>query len=283
MTIVVTGATGHLGRLVVEALLARGVAPGDVVATGRRTEAVADLAARGVQVRRADYDEPASLDAAFAGADRLFFASGSEVGRRLGQHRNVVDAAVRAGVPFVAYTSAPRADVSPLPVNPDHKATEEMLAAAGLPAVVLRNNWYSENYLADLAQARETGEIVSATAGGRVASAPRADFAEAAAVVLTTAGHEGAVYELGGDVAWDYDELAGVLSELVGRPVTHRNVTPDERRARLLAAGLPEPVAGFVTAIDEAIAGGWLATVNGELSRLIGRPTTPLRATLAAG
>jgi NAD(P)H dehydrogenase (quinone) len=283
MTTVVTGATGHLGRLVVEALLARGVAPGDLVATGRRTQVLDDLAARGVRVARADYDDPASLDAAFAGADRLFFASGSEVGHRIPQHRNVVDAAVRAGVRHVAYTSAPRVDVSPLPVAPDHKATEEMLAASGLPTTLLRNDWYSENYLGDLAQVRETGVLVTATAGGRVASAPRKDYAEAAAVVLTTEGHEGAVYELAGDVAWDYDELAGVLADLTGRPVQVRAVTPDERRAQLVAAGTPPEAAAFVAALDEAIAGGWLAGTDGTLARLLGHPTTPLRDTLAAG
>lgn len=283
MTIVVTGATGHFGRLAVEALLARGIAPGEIVATGRRTQGLADLAARGVVVRAADYDDPASLDAAFADADRLLFVSGSEVGKRLGQHRNVVDAAVRAGVRHLAYTSAPHADTSPLPVNPDHKATEELIAASGVPATILRDNWYSENYLPDLETARETGEVVSATGAGLVASAPRADYAEAAAVVLTQGGHEGRVYELAGDTAWDYDELAAALSDVLARPVVRRDLTPDERHARLVGAGLPEEVAGFVVAMDTAIAGGALADVTGDLSRLIGRPTVPLRQTLAAG
>ena len=283
MTIVVTGATGHFGRLAVEALLARGVAPGQIVAAGRRTEAVADLAARGVVVRRADYDDPASLDAAFAGVDKLLFVSGSEVGRRLGQHRNVVDAAVRAGIRHLAYTSGPHADTSPLPVNPDHKATEELIAASGVPATILRDNWYSENYLPDLTTARETGEVVSATGAGLIASAPRADYAEAAAAVLTQDGHEGKVYELAGDTAWDYDELAAVLSQLVGRPVVRRDLAPDERHAQLVAAGLPDEVAAFVTAMDTTIAGGALSDVTGDLSRLIGRPTVPLKVTLAAG
>ncbi|HEY0117496.1 MAG TPA: SDR family oxidoreductase [Cellulomonas sp.] len=283
MTIVVTGATGHYGRLAVEALLARGVPPAQVVATGRRTEVLDDLAARGVVVRHADYDDPASLDAAFAGASRLLFVSGSEVGKRLQQHRNVVDAAARAGIRHLAYTSAPHADTSPLPVNPDHKATEELIAASGLPATILRHNWYNENYLPDLATARETGEVVSATGAGLIASASRADYAEAAAAVLTQDGHEGKVYELGGDTAWDYDQLAATLSQVVGRPVVRRNLAPDERHAQLVAAGLPDEVAAFVTAMDTAIADGALADVTGDLSRLAGRPTTPLKETLAAG
>lgn len=281
MTFVVTGATGHLGRLVVEAMLTRGVAPDEIVATGRRVETLGDLAAAGVQVRRADYDDPASLDAAFADAERLLLVSGTEFGTRVGQHRNAIDAAVRAGVRHIAYTSGPRADTAPLPVNPDHWATEQLLQASGVTWTALRDNWYSEGYLPDVARSRETGEIASATGSGRVASASRRDFAEAAAVVLTTAGHENAVYELGGDVAWSYDELAQLLSSIVGRPVVHRHLTPAERRASLVAAGLPEGVAEFVTAIDTGIAAGALAEVTGTLSRLIGRPTTPLHDTLA--
>lgn len=282
MTTVVTGATGHVGRLALEALLARGVAPTDLVATGRRIETLADLAARGIAVRRADYDDPATLDDAFAGATKLLFVSGSEVGRRLPQHRNVVDAAVRAGVRHLVYTSGPRADLSTLPVNADHKATEEYIAASGIPATMLRNNWYHENYLPDLATARAGGEIVSATGTGRIASASRADYAEGAAAVLTQDGHEKKVYELGGDSAWDYDELVATLSQIVGHEVVRRDVTPDERHALLLAAGLPDDVASFVVALDTAIAHGALADVTGDLSRLIGRPTTPLATTLAA-
>jgi NAD(P)H dehydrogenase (quinone) len=283
MTIVVTGATGHFGRLAVEALLARGVAPDQIVATGRRTDAVADLAARGVHVRAADYDDLASLDAALRGAEGLLLVSGSEVGKRVEQHRNVVDAAARAGVKHLVYTSASHADIAPLPVNPDHKATEELIAASGVPATILRNNWYSENYLPDLATARETGEVASATGPGRIASAPRADYAQGAAAVLTQKGHEGKIYELGGDTAWDYEELAATIAELIGGPVVRRDLTPDERHAELIAAGLPEGGADFVIAVDTAIAHGALAEITGDLSRLLERPTVPLKETLAAG
>ena len=184
MSVVVTGATGHLGRLVVENLLARGVAPAEVVATGRRVEALADLAERGVQVRRADFAEPASLLAAFAGADDVLLVSGSEVGRRVAQHASALEAIRAVGARRVVYTSAPRADSTALVLAPEHKATEELIRASGLAFTILRNNWYTENYLGDLAQARATGEIVSSVGAGRVASAPRSDYAAAAAVVL---------------------------------------------------------------------------------------------------
>ena len=286
MSIVVTGATGHLGRLVVEHLLADGVPADQVVATGRRTERLADLAKRGVRVAAVDYAAPETLDAALAGADTVLLVSGSEVGQRVAQHTAVIDAAVRAGVGRLVYTSAPKADTSALVLAPEHKATEEVLRASGLTFTILRNGWYTENYLGDLQQARETGEIVAAAGEGRVASAPRDDFAAAAAVVLRTEGHDGAVYELAGDHAWDYTELAAAASEVLGRPVVYRAVTSEERHAGLVAAGLDEGTAGFVVALDENTRDGLLAESDGTLARLIGRPTTPLvdalRAALAA-
>ena len=286
MSIVVTGATGHLGRLVVEHLLADGVPADQVVATGRRTERLADLAERGVRVAAVDYAAPETLDAALACADTVLLVSGSEVGQRVAQHTAVIDAAVRAGVGRLVYTSAPKADTSALVLAPEHKATEEVLRASRLTFTILRNGWYTENYLGDLQQARETGEIVAAAGEGRVASAPRDDFAAAAAVVLRTEGHDGAVYELAGDHAWGYDELAAAATEVLGRPVVYRAVTSEERHAGLVAAGLDEGTAGFVVALDENTRDGLLAESDGTLARLIGRPTTPLvdalRAALAA-
>lgn len=287
MSIVVTGATGHLGRLVVEHLLADGVPAEQVVATGRRTERLADLAERGVRVAAVDYDSPETLVAALEGADVVLLVSGSEVGRRVPQHRAVVEAAVAAGARRLVYTSAPHADASPLVLAPEHKATEEIIRASGLTFTLLRNGWYTENYLGDVQQARESGEIVAAVGDGRVASAPRDDFAAAAAVVLRTEGHDDAVYELAGDVAWSFDELAAAASEVLGRPVVFRAVTSEQRRADLLAAGLDEGTAGFVVALDENTRDGLLAGGTDDLSRLIGRPTTPLvdglRAALAEG
>ncbi|MEN1974746.1 SDR family oxidoreductase [Cellulomonas olei] len=287
MSIVVTGATGHLGRLVVEHLLADGVPAEQVVATGRRTERLADLAERGVRVAAVDYEDPTTLAAALDGADVVLLVSGSEVGRRVPQHRAVVEAAVAAGARRLVYTSAPHADATPLVLAPEHKATEEIIRASGLTFTLLRNGWYTENYLGDVQQARESGEIVAAVGDGRVASALRDDFAAAAAVVLRTEGHDDAVYELAGDVAWSFDELAAAASEVLGRPVVFRAVTSEQRRADLLAAGLDEGTAGFVVALDENTRDGLLAGGTDDLSRLIGRPTTPLvdglRAALAEG
>ena len=276
MSVVVTGATGHLGRLVVENLLVAGLVPDQVVAVGRRTDALADLGARGVQVQRAEFSDRASLDAALRGGETVLLVSGSEVGQRVAQHANVIDAAKAAGVGRIVYTSAPHADTSALVLAPEHKATEELIRASGIPFTILRNNWYTENYFGDLEQARSTGEIVSSVGDGRVASASRGDFAAAAAVVLTAAGHEGAVYELSGDTAWDFKDLATAISQIVGREVVYRTVTPAERLAGLRAAGLDEGTGQFLVALEGNIRDGLLAQATGELARLIGRPTTPL-------
>ncbi len=276
MTIVVTGATGHLGRLAVQSLLARGVPAADIVAAGRSAEKLAPLAESGVRTARIDFTDPATLAAAFDGADSVLLVSASEPGRRVAQHANAIDAAKAAGVSHLVYTSAPRADSTDLVLAPEHKATEELIVASGIPFTVLRNNWYTENYAGTFAQARETGVIGGNTGDGRVASATRADFADAAAAVLTTEGHLGATYELGGDTAWDFAELASVFSEVLGREVVYSPVTPEENRAALIAAGLDEGTASFVVALDSNIASGALAEVTGDLGRLIGRPTTPL-------
>jgi NAD(P)H dehydrogenase (quinone) len=276
MTIVVTGATGQLGSLAIDSLLARGIAASDIVAAGRSVEKLEPLAGLGVRTVRIDFTEPASLEAAFAGADSLLLVSASEPGQRVAQHANAIDAARAAGVGHLVYTSAPRADTTELVLAPEHKATEELLVASGVPFTILRNNWYTENYAGAFAQARETGRVVGNTGEGRVASATRADFADAAAVVLTTDGRVGATYELGGDTAWDFHELAAVFAVVADREVVYTPITPEERRAALLEAGLDEGTAGFVVALDSNIAAGTLGEVTGDLSRLIGRPTTPL-------
>jgi NAD(P)H dehydrogenase (quinone) len=276
VSIVVTGATGHLGRLVVESLLDRGVPAGDVVATGRRVEALAELADRGVDVRGADYGDPSSLRAAFEGADRLLLVSGSEVGQRVAQHGNVLQAAQANGVGLVVYTSAPKADDTSLPLAPEHIATERLIADAGIPAVVLRNNWYLENYDEQIARAAATGEVLGSSGDGRIAAAARADYAAAAVAVLTAERPEPRIVELGGDQPFTLADLAAAVAAETGRDVVHRDLSPAEHEASLVAAGVPEGAAGFVVALDRSIAQGALDTGSTALSELIGRPTTPL-------
>lgn len=281
MILAVTGATGQLGRLVLESLLARGAAPESIVAIGRATEKLADFEVRGVQVRAADYAKPDTLATALRGVDRLLLVSGSAVGQRLAQHTNVVNAAKDAGVSFISYTSIPKAESTSLALAPEHKATEKLIRDSGIPFSFLRNNWYTENYFQVLEQAKHTGLIIASLGEGRVASASRRDFAEAAAVVLAGPGHEGTIYELSGDASWDYIELASAIGELVGREVTYRRVRPKEHRTILTKAGIPMGQAAFVVSLDASTRDGALAEATGELSELIGRPTTPLRETLA--
>lgn len=282
MSIVVTGATGHLGRLVVEALLREGVDPSTIVAAGRTVSKLNDLAARGVAIAPIDFTDAASLASAFEGAETLLLVSSSEVGQRFAQHSAAIDAAKAAGVGRIVYTSAPAATTSALVLAPEHKATEEYLVASGVPFTILRNAWYTENYVGTAEQAVASGVLAASVGEGTVSSASRADYADAAAAVLLGEGHEGAVYELSGDTAWNFTELAAVISELSGTPVTYASLSPEEHAAALTAAGLDEGTVGFVVALDGNIRDGLLGLTSGDLSRLIGRPTTPLREGLAA-
>ena len=275
MKIGVTGATGQLGRLVVQELLPS-VPAQDIVAIVRNAAKAADLKAQGVEVRVAPYDDPAALQAALAGVARLLLISSSEVGRRVEQHQNVIDAAKAAGVQFIAYTSAPMAATTTLILAPDHKATEELLFNSGIDFAILRNNWYTENYLQQLNTARQTGKVVAAAGEGQVASASRADYAAGAAAVLLDGSHVGRIYELGGDYAWSYDELAAAIGEVIGQHVTYEPVDAATLIEILQSVGLDEGTAGFVAALDTNIAAGVLSEVTHDLSRLIGRPTTPL-------
>jgi NAD(P)H dehydrogenase (quinone) len=280
-TIAVTAATGQLGTLVVDELLTR-VPAERVVAVARDAEKAAPLAAKGVDVRVASYDDPAALSAALQGVDRLLLISSSEVGRRVPQHTNVVNAAKEAGVSFIGYTSAPKASDTDLILAPEHKATEEVVRASGIPYSIMRNNWYFENYGSTVEAAKATGEIISSANGGRIAAVPRSDLAAGHAAVVAGDGHENTVYEFAGDEAWTWDEFAAALSDVLGTPVAHRNVTTDEHAAALVAAGLDEGTAGFLAALDVNIAGGALDVESGDLRRVIGRPTTTLRQFLEA-
>jgi NAD(P)H dehydrogenase (quinone) len=270
---VITGATGALGRLAVESLLTR--VPADQVrATGRRIESLDDLAARGVDVRRADYTDPDSLRAAFAGATRVLFVSGSENGARLPQHRNVVDALVAAGgVELVAYTSILHAQTSDLVLAPEHAATERLLAEAGLPTVLLRNGWYVENFLGALPATIEHG-MIGASGEGRFDAATRADFAEAAVAALTGGATAGDVLELGAP-GFTRGELAAEIGRAAGRPVTYTDLPAADYAAALTGVGLPEEVAAMLADSDRGAAAGLLTVPGDDLARLLGRPAQP--------
>ncbi|MBL7502053.1 NAD(P)H-binding protein [Frankia sp. CNm7] len=281
--IVVTGATGHLGRLVIADLLSRAVPAAGIAAVVRDRARAADLATSGVEIRVADYEQPRTLPGAFAGADKLLFIS--SVGpddARLAQHHAVVDAAAEAGVGLLAYTSIVQADTSPLRLAEIHRATEKAIATTGLPSVILRNGWYTENHTAALPTAVQLGALVGGAGQGRIASASRADFATAAAAVLTTPGHAGRVYELTGDTAWNLPELAAELSARTGRAIGYQNLSASEYTAILTGAGLPGYLAELLVDADLRIAEGALATVTDDLRTLIGRPSTPLSESVAA-
>lgn len=282
MPIVVTGATGHLGRLVVEELLARGVPADEVVATGRAIEKIKDLADRGVQTRPIDYDDPDSLRSACAGADKVLLISGSEVGKRVAQHKNAIAAAADAGVGLLVYTSIANADRSTIALADDHRATEEALAAADVPVTVLRNSWYLENYTGQLPVYLEHGAILGCAGDGRVSAATRADYAAAAAAVLTSDGHAGRTYELGGDGAFSMSELAAAVTELSGREVVYRDLSEPEYVAALTAAGVPAAFAAGLANADRGLARGDLLVETGDLSRLAGGPTTTMREAISA-
>ena len=273
--IVVTGASGQLGRLVIEALLKK-VPAAEIVAAVRNPGKVADLATRGVQVRLADYDQPASLAAAFAGADKLLLISANELGRRVPQHRAVIDSAKAAGVGLLAYTSILHADTSPLPLAAEHKETESLIRTSGLPAVILRNGWYTENYTAGVSSALQYGAVLGSAKQGRIASAARADFAEAAATVLTQEHQAGRIYELAGDESYTLGELAAEITRQSGKAEAYQDLPEAEFSKALVGAGLPAPIAGMLADSDVGASQGGLFDDGHQLSLLIGRPTTPL-------
>lgn len=278
--IAVTGATGHLGRLVVQGLLEK-MPASQVVALVRAPGKAADLAAKGVQVRQADYAQPATLLPALEGVDSLLFISGSEVGQRIAQHQAVIDAARSAGVKLITYTSILHGDRSKLLLAQEHAATERALAAAGVPFTLLRNGWYFENYTAQLGSALERG-FAGCAGAGRIAAAARADYAAAAVAVLTTPGHAGKIYELAGDHPFTMTELAAEVTARAGKPVGYADLPPEQFRSVLLGAGLPPAFADVLVDADINIARGELDDQSGDLRRLLGRPTTTLSAAIAA-
>ncbi|MCU1514055.1 MAG: NAD(P)-dependent oxidoreductase [Microbacteriaceae bacterium] len=280
MTIVITGATGQLGRLAIDGLLARGIPASEIVATGRSADKLAALEALGVTTAQVDFADPASFSGAFDGAETLLLVSTSEPGKRVALHSNAIDAAKAAGVKRIIYTSAPHADTTTLILAPEHKATEQLIRESGISYTFLRNSWYTENYVGAFAQARETGTVVGSAGSGRVASASRKDYADAAAAVIAGDGHDNATYELSGDVAWTFDELAVAFADALGRDVVYTPLTAEQHTAALQGAGLDEGTIGFVVGLDHNIEEGTLAETSGDLARLIGRPTTPMPETV---
>ena len=279
--IVITGASGQLGRLVIQSLLTK-VPANRIVAAVRNPQKASDLAALGVQVRRADYTDSASLDAAFQGAEKVLLISSSEVGQRLAQHRNAIDAAKRAGVALLAYTSLLHADTSPLGLAGEHVATEAWLKQSGVPFVLLRNGWYTENYLASIPPALQHGAFIGSAGEGRIASAARADYAEAAAIALTRPEQSGKVYELAGDDAYTLAGFAAELSRQSGKAIPYVDMPENEYKSALIGAGLPEAIAGLLADSDSGASRGGLFDDTRQLSALIGRPTTPLAVSMRA-
>lgn len=279
--ILVTGASGQLGTLVVAALL-RKLPASQLIATARDPAKLADLAAQGVEVRQADYTVPASLEAAFKGVDRLLLISSSEIGQRLPQHRNAIEAAKRAGVKLIAYTSILRADTTPLVLGQEHRETEVLLSEAGIPYVLLRNGWYSENYTAALAGVLEHGAVLGSAGEGRLSTASRADYAEAAAAVLASSEDPaGRSYELAGDESFSLGEYAAEVARQAHKPVVYQNLPEADYKAALVQFGLPEPLAGILAQSDAAASQGGLFDDSRQLSRLTGRATTPIQQTVA--
>ncbi|GHH19902.1 SDR family oxidoreductase [Streptomyces lanatus] len=280
MSIVVTGATGNLGRHVVEQLLEK-VPADQVTAVVRTPEKAADLAERGVKLAVADYSAPETFAGLFAAGDKVLLISGSEVGNdRVGQHKAVIDAAKAAGVALLAYTSAPGTLTAAL--ADDHRGTEKALLESGLPYTLLRNGWYHENYTENLAPVLQYSAVTHASGAGRVSSASRADYAAAAVAVLTGEGHENQTYELGGDVAWSFAEYATELSRQTGKEIAENPVSVEAFTGILTGAGLPEPVAAILAGVDASVEKGELVVDSGDLSRLAGRPTTPISEAISA-
>jgi NAD(P)H dehydrogenase (quinone) len=276
MSIVITGATGQLGRHVVEALLERKVPAGDIVAAGRTVEKIADFAERGIQVRSMDYADAASVAAALKGATKVLLISGSEVGQRVQQHRTVIEAAKAEGVELVAYTSIANADTTGMKLAAEHQATEAVLQESGVPFVLLRNGWYLENYTDQLPGTLAQGAIAGSAGEGRVSAASRADYAHAAAAVLVADGQAGRIYELGGDEPFTMAELAAEISATAGKHISYQDLPAQEYAGMLAGFGVPEAFAEILADSDLGIARGDLLVSSGDLRKLIGRPATSL-------
>lgn len=281
MKIAITGATGQLGQLVIQALLKR-VSADQIVALVRDQKKATALAEQGVELRHFDYDVPESLAPALQGIDKLLLISANEVGRRSPQHKAVIEAAQLAQVPYIAYTSLLRADISPLGLAQEHRETEALIQASGLRYTLLRNNWYNENYLAGVEHNVASGKLFSATQNGPISSASRADYAEAAAEVLTTQGHEQKTYELAGSQSFTKTDLATYIAHAASKPVQYLEIDAESFAQGLTQAGLPEPVVNLITEADVETAHGAMFSDRTDLEQLIGRKTTTIQSQVEA-
>ncbi|MER6574692.1 NAD(P)H-binding protein [Nonomuraea sp. NPDC001023] len=277
----VFGATGALGRHLLDALVARGTSPGTITAAGRNQARLGELASAGFSTAAVDLSDSAGVAELVARHSDIVLISGRDP-NRLAQHESVIEAAKNANVRHLYYTSGVRADDDRFEINADHRATEDALTASGVTYTILRNTWYIENYIQTLAGPRFTGVLAAATGDAVVAAASRKDLAEALAVVVTTAGHDNVTYSLSGDTNFTYADIADAMSVVLKQEVTYRPVTSEELRVALINSGMDGELAGFLARLDETIAAGVFARVGDDLSRLLGRPTTGLVEGLTA-
>ncbi len=276
-TIAITGATGQLGRLVLAGLKTK-LQTHRIIALARSADKAADL---GVPVREADYDRPETLQRSLAGVDTLLLISSSEIGRRSAQHRNVIAAAKQSGVERIVYTSLLHADTSPLSLAAEHLDTERALKDSGIRHTILRNGWYTENYMGSVKAALAGGVYIGSAGEGKIASATRSDYADAAVHVLATEGHDGKTYELAGDEAYTLTDLAAEIARQSGSPVAYHNLPEADYAAALISVGLPAAFAQAIASWNVEASRGALLDDSGQLSKLIGRATTPLSAAVA--
>ncbi|MFT2816479.1 SDR family oxidoreductase [Leifsonia sp. A12D58] len=280
--IVITGATGQLGHQIINHLLSR-IPASEIIAVDLESPKAAALASLGIEVRFADYNNPESLLNAFAGADRVLLVSSPSGpdAMRVAQHQSAVDAAIAAGVELLAYTSVTHSPTNLMGMAPVHRATEEAIVASGIPAVILRNGWYAENHTAGISAALTYGTLAGSAGTGRMASASRADLAEAAAIILTLDDQAGKLYDLTGDTTWTLVDLAAEVTAQSGKTVTYADLPAEDYRQMLNQTGLPEHIVELIVDADVAIANGTLDYITSDLSTLLGRPTTPMAASVA--
>lgn len=280
MKIAITGATGQLGQLVIQSLL-KNTAAANIVALVRNESKATNLKAKGIELRLFDYDTPVTLASALSGIDKLLLISANEVGRRTAQHKAVIDAAQHAGVPYIVYTSLLNADHSPLGLAQEHCETESLIQASGLQYTFLRNNWYSENYLAGVTHTVEVGTLYGAAGEGKISSAARADYAEAAAKVLTTSGHENKTYELAGSTSFTLADLAADIANVSGKEITYQNLSAEDYTQALTQAGLPVGLVDIIVDADIQTEKGAMFSDSKDLEQLIGHPTTAIKEQIA--